>query len=121
MTSKRNLGPVLAIAGAVIAIVAVIAGFILIGGPGDARERRLDEMTMNRITGAISTVQCAYNATGFVPTSIDAARKTPALPVTPNQPSSLCGERAADSNVKAGDRPSAPGEVTYSVGDGARI
>ena len=34
MTSRRNLGPALALTGAGIAVAAIIAGFILVGGPG---------------------------------------------------------------------------------------
>ena len=54
----RNLGPVLALTGAGIAVVAVIAGFIAVGGPGDARERRLDGITMNRISAALRDKLC---------------------------------------------------------------
>lgn len=69
MTRSRDLGPMLAIAGAAIAIVAVIAGFIIIGGPGDARERRLDEMTIQQVSSLASGVECARRLSGKMPDS----------------------------------------------------
>jgi len=74
MTRNRDLGPPLAIAGAAIAIVAVIAGFIVIGGPGDARDRRLDEMTMTELHEVAATARCAFVLEGKTFASIDEMR-----------------------------------------------
>lgn len=114
MTSKRNLGPVLALTGAGIAVAAVIAGFILVGGPGDARERRLDQMTMDRITAIFATIQCAYNATGAIPSTIDEARTTRALPPGPDVNAGLCGDSVVMETLKVAPQAAAPGEITYS-------
>jgi hypothetical protein len=67
MTSKRDLGPILAIAGAVVVVAAVIAGFIAVGGPGDARDRRLDEMTLGRMSNIVAAAQCAFTLEGAAP------------------------------------------------------
>jgi hypothetical protein len=64
MTSKRNLGPVLALTGAGIAVAAVIAGFILVGGPGDARTARLDQKTYSSLSDMANAAQCAFLAKG---------------------------------------------------------
>ena len=121
MTSKHNLGPVLALTGAGIALAAVIAGFVLVGGPGDAREQRLDEMTMDRVTTVLSIAQCAYNATGAIPASIEAARTTRAVPPSPDAPAAPCGTSYTIPEVTAADRPAAPGNVTYNAADATHI
>lgn len=121
MTSKRNLGPALAMAGAGIAIAAVIAGFILVGGPGDARERRLDEIAMNRITRVISTVQCAYNATGAIPTSLEDAGAARFTSTQPSDPPIPCDSSRGDASISTGEQPAAPGYVTYRAVDATHI
>jgi hypothetical protein len=127
MTSKRNLntrnlGPVIALTGAGIAIAAVIAGFIAIGGPGDARERRLDGMTMTRITQTLSVVQCAYNATGAVPATLQDAAKTRTKYPDPQSVPPLCGENhPSPARVTTSDQPANPGDVTYRPTSGAGI
>ncbi len=118
----RNLGPVLALTGAGIAVVAVIAGFIAVGGPGDARERRLDGITMNRISAALSVVQCAFNATGAVPATIEEAANTRAKLPTPQSPPPLCKETSSPaSDIISGNQPAAPGDVTYQPTGGAGV
>jgi hypothetical protein len=74
MSQKRNLGPILALTGAGIALAAVIAGFLITGGPGDARDRRLDDMTTSRLHAVASMVGCAFVLNGSAPLDIDAAR-----------------------------------------------
>lgn len=87
MTRNRDLGPILAIAGAALAVVAVIAGFIIIGGPGDARDRRLDEMTMQRVYAAAKMANCVFTLDGAAPAEIRDAREriAEAARVNPNQ------------------------------------
>lgn len=116
--TQRNLGPVIALTGAGIAIAAVIAGFIAVGGPGDARERRLDGMTMTRISQTLSVVQCAFNATGAVPATLQDAAKTreaePSSNPDPNYAPSMCGEHTpSPDRVTTGDQPATVGDVTY--------
>lgn len=67
MSQKRDLGPILAIAGGAVAIIAVITGFIIIGGPGDTRDRRLDEMTMQHVSSLTNGVECARRLSGEMP------------------------------------------------------
>lgn len=66
MTSKRDLGPVLAIAGGAVVLAAVIWGFIAVGGPGDARARRIDDMTIAKLQAIGTLAQCRVN-TGAPP------------------------------------------------------
>ncbi len=70
MTSKRDLGPILAIAGAAIAVIAVVAGFIVIGGPGDARDKRIDHHRLSVVAEVARTAICAYAIAGEAPATI---------------------------------------------------
>lgn len=123
MTSKRNLGPVLALTGAGIAIAAVITGFILVGGPGDARDRRLDGLTMSWITEGIQVAHCAYNATGAAPASIEEAHTVRAVPVNPVDAPAFCGrgEPPRNTRLHTGDQPAAPGDATYRAIDANHV
>jgi hypothetical protein len=116
MTSKRDLGPLLAIAGGAIAIVAVIAGFIIIGGPGDARERRLDEMTIGRLNDVFNIVQCAYNGSKIVPASFADAIKAQGR-IAVNEPLQPCNFSIMPENlpVLAGRAPPNPGDISYEA------
>lgn len=116
MTGKRDLGPILALAGGGIAIAAVIAGFIITGGPGDARERRLDELTTGRVTDVFNVIQCAYNGTGAAPSTFEAATKTQGR-IAKSEPLQPCSfgmppERLA---VLPGRTPPNPGDISYEV------
>jgi hypothetical protein len=75
MSQKRDLGPVLALVGGGIAIAAIIAGFMITGGPGDARDRRLDEMTTQRLYTVATMVNCAFVMDGAAPPDMGAARE----------------------------------------------
>jgi hypothetical protein len=71
MMLPRNLGPMLAITGAVVASAACIAGFIVIGGPGDARANRLDMATMQRVAAVADAAQCGFRRKGAAPKTMD--------------------------------------------------
>ncbi|MDP3739467.1 MAG: hypothetical protein Q8R02_18910 [Hyphomonadaceae bacterium] len=58
---RRDLGPILAIAGGIVVLAAIIWGFIAVGGPGDARARRIDDMTLGKIANIATLAQCAAN------------------------------------------------------------
>lgn len=122
MTSRRNLGPALALTGAGIAVAAIIAGFILVGGPGDARAERLDQIALDRINSAIGTAQCAYRATGKAPATIEDARQVYAKAQTPTDPPLLCGgQPVRDEHISTGSEPPAPGDVVYSAKDAIHV
>ena len=122
MTSKRNLGSILAMAGGVVAIAAVITGFIVIGGPGDARERRLDSATMNRVENVISVAQCALNITGAAPASIEDAHALRPPPTQDNPVPVTCGgDASVHPQIKTGEQPAGPGDVVYSAIDATHI
>ncbi len=116
MTSKRSLGPILAMAGAAIVGAAVVAGFIAIGGPGDARDRRLDEMMIGKMTDVANIAQCAFNATGVVSASIEDAAKTRGW-LDPDVAPELCsfGTTTEHRTVSSGAEPGAAGDVSYAA------
>jgi hypothetical protein len=74
MTSKRNLGPPLALAGLGVVVVAVVAGFVAVGGPGDARDRRLDDMTLSQVANVAAAAQCGFALDGTVPADMAGLR-----------------------------------------------
>lgn len=122
MTSKRDIGPILAIAGAAIAVIAVIAGFIVIGGPGDARDRRLDELTTGRLMDIFNVVQCAYNGSGAAPASFDAAASAQGR-IAKGEPLQPCnfGMPAERLAVFSGRTPPNPGDISYEGTGTAKV
>jgi len=73
MTRQRDLGPVLALTGAGAAVAAAIAGFILVGGPGDTRDKRIDHKRLASVAKAISLLDCAYAVYPDAPDSLASA------------------------------------------------
>lgn len=122
MTRQRNLGPVLAVAGAAIAIIAAIAGFLVVGGPGGAREQRLDELTLGRVNDVLNIAQCAFNETSTAPATLEDARKVRRSADRGNG-SAFCdlGTTAATVPASSGDHPAAQGDVTYDALSPTRI
>jgi hypothetical protein len=90
MTSKRDLGPILAVAGAAIAMIAVIVGFIIIGGPGDARDKRIDHGRLAEIALAAGMASCVYSLTGEAPASLAEAFEVTARISRVDRPNSDC-------------------------------
>lgn len=76
MTRQRNLGPALALTGAGIAAAAIIAGFIIVGGPGDARDKRLDHQRLAAVARLAALSSCAFTVTGTAPQDLETALKT---------------------------------------------
>lgn len=114
MIRQRNVGPVLALTGAGIALAAIIAGFIIVGGPGNARDRRLDELTSQRISQIVGVVQCAFEATGVAPIDYATATKTRSVNVGPGQPPVLCENgNDFDPRIVPGETPANAGDITY--------
>lgn len=115
MTSKRNLGPILAMAGAAIVGAAVVAGFIAVGGPGDARDRRLDEQTMGKIMSSTEIAQCAFNVSAAAPASPEEATQIFARSAAAGKQQNCSQELRIDLKdmVKTGGQPTAPGDVVY--------
>lgn len=116
MINQRNLGPILAAAGAVLAAAAIIAGFIITGGPGDARDRRLDDLTVDHLRDVFNVVQCAYNGSGVAPPTLDAARKARGR-IAKDEPLQDCdfGIEPDDIPVSSGRTPSNPGDISYEA------
>lgn len=123
MTRLRNLGPMLAAAGACVAAIAVVAGFIVVGGPGHARDQRLDETTRWRASTLLQVVQCAFDATGLAPLNFDAAKNTPPLPNQPSFAAPTCEAAViSDVNFKVEDGLTpALGNVSYKADTTNRI
>jgi hypothetical protein len=76
MTRRRDLGPTLAIAGAAIALASIIAGFVLVGGPGDTRDRRIDHWRLAGVARTAAIANCAYALTKAAPESVAVALET---------------------------------------------
>lgn len=70
MTSKPDLGVILAAAGGALALGAVIAGFVIVGGPGDARAERFDDIVAQEMQQTAAAAQCAYWLSGKAPASV---------------------------------------------------
>lgn len=86
MTNKPDLGPILLGAGLAVALAAVIAGFIGVGGPGNARAERLDAQLETSLRALAVNAQCAYLATGKAPVDyaeMDAANEQREWPDDP--------------------------------------
>jgi hypothetical protein len=115
MTSRRNLGPALALGGGAVALIAAIAGLLIVGGPGDARNRRLDEMTDERVQASLDALQCAFNGSGATPASIDDALNTRGWRTSPNDPES-CRDWRSDTITTSADGapPKRSGEISYT-------
>ncbi len=116
MINQRNLGPILAAAGAALAAAAIIAGFIITGGPGDARDQRLDGLTVDDLHKVFNVVQCAYNGSGVAPATIDAAMKAQGR-IAKDEPLQSCdlGIEPHDIAVSSGRTPSNPGDLSYEA------
>ena len=113
MTRRLDLGPILAIAGAAVAVVAIIAGFIIVGGPGHARDQRLDQLTSQKIGQVVGTAQCAFDTSGVAPIDYATATRTRSTPA-PGMPPALCDATSGmQLKVGTGDAPAAPGDITY--------
>ncbi len=125
MTSRRNLGPALAIFGGVVVVGAVIAGFLVVGGPGDARDARLDKAAMEKLNELASESQCAFEATGKTYASMaemkavaDRTRRG-----TGHQ-ASACSHVSPDvqpDEVGGDGDPAKPGDIDYAAIDETHI
>jgi hypothetical protein len=99
----RDWGPPLAIAGLIVAILAVIAGFIAVGGPGDARDRRLDETTMDHVSNIAAAARCALTAESKIPNDLAGLRAAMDRAGTPNRAAMKCdlyGTMPLDGDVE---------------------
>lgn len=76
LTSKPNLGIAIATIGALAVIGAVVAGFLAVGSPEDARGRRLDQGRLIRMQQIATAAQCAFTFTNHVPASIEEIRSS---------------------------------------------
>jgi hypothetical protein len=121
MTAKRNLGPVLALTGGGIAIAAVIAGFMITGGPGDARDRRLDELTRGRVTTVLNLAQCAFDEAGAAPAQLVDVEGIRVQNPDGGWPTCALGESSEQIAGLADPNVSAPGAVTYEMSSTSHI
>src|SRR5262245_36428625 len=74
MTSKPDLGVWIgALSGALI-MAAIIVGLFVVGGPGQARAQRLDDVRLDTMRDLAEAAQCAYTFTGGIPGGIEEMR-----------------------------------------------
>lgn len=71
MTRKRDLGPIFLGAGLTVALAAVVAGFLAIGGPGTNRAERLDADTRESLNFLAGYATCIFVATGEAPETLE--------------------------------------------------
>jgi hypothetical protein len=71
---KLDLGGWIVIAGAAAVVAAVIAGYLAIDSPGEARALRLDAQRLSAMQRIATAAQCAYTFTDRVPSSIEEIR-----------------------------------------------
>lgn len=121
MTQKRDLGPLLALAGGAIAIAAVIAGFVVVGGPGDTRDRRLDERTKSAVGIAFNIVQCAFNGSGAAPATIDAAMRSEGWTSKPENRTSCATLELEEQHIVSSGHPSRSDQVSYEALSPTRV
>ncbi len=123
VSEARDLGPILAIAAAIIASIAIIAGFVIVGGPGNARDERLDDKTMYRISMIVDAVQCAFNTTGIAPITYENARKTQSSEPDLGAGPVFCDGygNSGDFEVSEGENPPAFGGISFSVIGAAHV
>jgi len=68
LTKKADhVGAALAAIAAVAVVAAVIAGFLAVGGPDEARAKRLDAAQLQDIAQIASMAQCAFGVDGKAP------------------------------------------------------
>ncbi|MEZ5937501.1 MAG: hypothetical protein R3C52_04700 [Hyphomonadaceae bacterium] len=67
MTRQDRLGVWVAAIAGVALIAAIVAGFAMVGGPGDARARRFDDQTMRRINVLAGGAACMWRLDGEIP------------------------------------------------------
>ncbi|OYX51371.1 MAG: hypothetical protein B7Y90_01745 [Alphaproteobacteria bacterium 32-64-14] len=119
MTRSRDLGPVLAIAGAAVAVAAIIAGFIVVGGPGNARDIRLDEQTSQHMLEIVRVAQCAFSNSRTAAATYEAAlRSRGNISQDPKTTEEVeCATLASQGqlNVLQGRTPPEFGDVSYDV------
>ena len=130
MTSRRNplkrdLGPILAAAGGVVVLAAVIAGFIAVGGPGDARDERLDNVVMEKLNALASEAQCAFEATAKTYPNIAEMKSVADRTRRGNEGrTSACSHIVPDvppSEMGSDGDPAQPGEIDYATIDESHI
>lgn len=76
MTSRPSTGALLAAGGAFAIVAAIIGGLAVTGGPGDARASRLNEARLGQMRQMALGAQCAFWATGQVPSTIEEISST---------------------------------------------
>jgi hypothetical protein len=72
---KLDLGAWIVGAAAIVVVAALIAGYLIIPDPGEARALRLDQLRLETMQRIATGAQCAYTFTGRVPDSIAAVRQ----------------------------------------------
>ncbi len=74
MTSKPDLGVIVAVVSGLAVIAAIIAGLVAVGGPGQARDQRLDDAHYQAIGAVATAAQCVFVETGALPGTIEEVR-----------------------------------------------
>jgi hypothetical protein len=71
MTRRPDLGGPIIIVAVVAIVASIAAGLWVVGGPGTARDRRLDKALQMDVRRVANIAHCAYLVSGDAPSSID--------------------------------------------------
>lgn len=69
-SSQKTLN-LLSIGSAVLVVLSIVAGFIFVGSPAEARDIRLDTQRLTDLQGIQSQIISYWNTTGAIPASLD--------------------------------------------------
>lgn len=112
LTKRPDLGILIAIVAAVAIVSAILAGLAAVGGPDDARARRLDQAQLTTIQQIATSAQCAFAINGRTPRSLTELQSAP-IGASLNEEVGTCRQLSAldlshDSSItyegKAGNR-----------------
>jgi hypothetical protein len=99
MWTPRSAGDWLAVALASVASASVIAGFVIIGGPGKARDIQQDDARLQAVVSTAEALNCYSRGVGPLPADLQIARQALAEPGSPARLAQGC------SNVDWKDDP----------------
>tara|TARA_R110001606_G_scaffold1450_3_gene5427 strand:+ start:1684 stop:2178 length:495 start_codon:yes stop_codon:yes gene_type:complete len=99
MWTPRSAGDWLAVALASVASASVIAGFVIIGGPGKARDIQQDDARLQAVVSTAEALNCYSRGVGPLPVDLQLAREAIANPGSPARLADGC------SNVDWKDDP----------------
>lgn len=116
LTRRNDVGLLLAAGLAAVSIGAIIAGLMLVGGPGKARDEKADDRLLTDLITIASQIECFVESSGSLPASLEELYAV--VKVEPwNRPTDEC------QNIRQVDEARALEAISYSLlsGQEARL